>query len=173
MREITIRVPEFTLRNMVLFVLLLGGAVIIWYYKGRTVEPEHVHKESESGPGETVTLTVEALRNAEIKTLEVQPRPLKEWIEATGVVEPDLNHVARVRALARGIVRGVLVRPGEHVQAGQVLFEYDNIEMGELVGEYRTLVSQKGKLEARLKRTEQAAERARSEERRVGKECRL
>ena len=59
-------------------------------------------------------------------------------------------------------MRRVLVRPGEYVQAGQVLFEYDNVEMGELVGEYRTFISQKGKLEARLKLTEQAAERARS-----------
>lgn len=162
MREITIRVPEFTLRNVGLFSLLLGGVVFIWYYKGRSVEPEHVHRESESGPGETVTLTTEALRNAEIKTVEVQPRPLQEWIETTGVVEPVLNRVARVRALARGIVRRVLVKPGESVQAGQVLFEYDNVEMGELVGEYRTLLLQKGKLEARLKLTEQAAERARS-----------
>jgi membrane fusion protein, heavy metal efflux system len=162
MREITIRVPELTLRNMVLFAFLLGGAVFIWYYKGRSVEPEHVHEESERGPNESVALTTEALRNAEIKTIEVHPRPLQEWIEATGVVEPDLNRVARVRALARGIVRRVLVRPGEHVQAGQVLFEFDNVEMGELVGEYRTLLSQKGKLEARLTLTEQAAERARS-----------
>ncbi len=162
MREITIRVPDFTLRNMALFALLLGGAVFIWYYKGRTVEPEHVHEESESGPGETVVLTAEALRNADIKTLEVELRPLKEWLEATGVVEPDLNQVGRVRSLGRGIVRRVLVRPGDRVEAGQVLFEYDNIEMGELLGEYKALLSQKGKLEARVKLTEQAVERARS-----------
>ena len=162
MREITIRVPEFTLRNMLLFTLLLGSAVFIWYYKGRTVQPEHVHEESESGPGETVVLTAEALRNADIKILEVELRPLKEWLEAAGVVEPDLNQVARVRSLGRGIVRRVLVRPGDRVEAGQVLFEYDNIEMGELLGEYKTLLSQKGKLEARLRLTEQSVERARS-----------
>ena len=162
MREITIRIPEFTLRNLVLLALLLGGVVFIWYFKSRTVEPEHVHQVSESGPDETVALTPEALRNAEIQILEVQPRHLQEWIEATGVIEPDLNRVARVRALARGIVRRVFVRPGEPVQAGQVLFEYDNVELGELVGEYRTLLGQRGKLEARLKLTEQAAERARS-----------
>lgn len=162
MREITIRVPEFTLRNMVLLGLLLGGAAFGWYYKGRTVDPEHVHEESERGPGEIVVLTAEALRNAGIKVFEVQPRPLKEWLEVTGVVEPDLNHVARVRALARGIVRQVLVRPGQQVQAGEVLFEYDNIELSELLGEYRTLNSQKAKLEARARLTEQAAERARS-----------
>ncbi len=50
MREITIRVPEFTLRNVILFALMLGGAGFIWYYKGRTLEPEHIHQESESGP---------------------------------------------------------------------------------------------------------------------------
>jgi len=155
MREITIRVPDFTLRNMVLFALLLGPAVFIWHYKGRTVEPEHVHEESESGPGATVALTAEGLRNAEIKTLEVDLRPLQEWLEAAGVVEPDLNQVARVRSLGRGIVRRVWVRPGDRVEAGQALFEYDNIEMGELVGEYKTLLSRKGKLEARLRLTDQ------------------
>ena len=103
MREITIRVPEFTLTKSDLY------SPSCWEEqsssgttKAAPSEPEHVHEESESGPGETVALTPEALRNAEIKTLEVQPRPLQEWIEATGVVEPDLNHVARVRALARG-----------------------------------------------------------------------
>jgi membrane fusion protein, heavy metal efflux system len=162
MREITIRVPEFTLRNMVLFALLLGSAVFIWYYKGRTVQPEHVHEESESGPGETVALTPEALHNADIKTLEVELRPLKEWLEAAGVVEPDLNQVARVRSLGRGVVRRVLVRPGDWIEAGQALFEYDNIESGELLGEYKALLSQRGKLEARVKLTEQTVERARS-----------
>jgi len=162
MREITIRVPDFTLRNMVLFTLLLGGAVFTWYYKGRTVEPEHVHEESQSGPGETVALTAEALRNADIKTLVVELRALKEWLEAAGVVEPDLNQVARVRCLGRGIVRRVLVRPGDQVEAGQVLFDYDNIELGELLGEYKGLLSQKRKLEARVRLTEQSVERARS-----------
>jgi cobalt-zinc-cadmium efflux system membrane fusion protein len=162
MREITIRVPEFTLRNIGLFALLIGCALFIWFYKGRTVEPEHVHEESQGGPGETVVLTVEALRNANIKTLEVERRPLKEWLEATGVVEPDLNQVVHVRSLGRGIVRRVLVRPGDRVKKGQVLFEYDNIELGELLGTYNALVSQKAKLEARLKLTEQAVERARN-----------
>ena len=162
MREITIRVPDLTLRNMLLVTLLLGSAVFIWYYKGRSVQPEHVHEESESGPGETVVLTPEALRNADIKTLDVELRPLKEWLEATGVVEPDLNQVARVRSLGRGIVRRVLVRPGDRVEAGQALFEYDNIELGELLGEYKALLSQKGKLEARVRLSEQSVERARN-----------
>jgi cobalt-zinc-cadmium efflux system membrane fusion protein len=161
MREITIRVPDFTLRNMLLFTLLLGSAVFIWYYKGRSVQPEHVHEESESGPGETVVLTLEALRNANIKILEVERRPLKEWLEAAGVVEPDLNQVARVRSLGRGIVRRVLVRPGDAVEAGQTLFEYDNIELGDLLGEYKALLSQRKKLEARVRLTEQSVERAR------------
>src|SRR4026209_2344184 len=161
MREITIHVPDFTLRNMTLFALLLGGVGFIWYYKGRTVEPEHVHEESESGPGETVVLTLEALRNANIKILEVERRPLKEWLEAAGVVEPDLNQVARVRSLGRGIVRRVLVRPGDAVEAGQTLFEYDNIELGDLLGEYKALLSQRKKLEARVRLTDQSVARAR------------
>jgi cobalt-zinc-cadmium efflux system membrane fusion protein len=162
MREITIRVPDLSPRNVLLFLVLAGGMAFTWYYASRTQEPQHVHQESESGPGDKVLLTPEARSNAQIQTLDVHPRPLQEWLEAAGVVEPDLNHVVRIRPLARGVVRGVYARAGDQVRPNQVLFDYDNLELGELLGEYRTLLSQRGKLEARAKVAAQAAERAQS-----------
>jgi cobalt-zinc-cadmium efflux system membrane fusion protein len=162
MREITIRVPDLSPRNIALFLLLAGGMAFTWYYASRTQEPQHVHQESESAPGDKVILTPEAQHNAQIQTEDVRPRPLQEWLEAAGVVEPDLNLVVRIRPLARGVVRGVYARPGDPVRPNQVLFDYDNMELGELLGEYRTLLSQKAKLEARSKVAQQAAERAQS-----------
>jgi cobalt-zinc-cadmium efflux system membrane fusion protein len=160
MKEVTIRIPDPSPRNIAVTVLLLAGLIFTWYYSTRTTEPEHVHEESEAGPGDKVTLTTEGQQNAQIQTMKIKPTPLQEWLEAPGVVEPDLNRVSRIRLLARGIVRRVHVRPGDRVAAGQVLFDYDNIELGELVGEYRKLLSEEKKLAARARLTEQAADRA-------------
>ncbi len=185
MKEVTIRIPDLSLRNLaVLLVLALGGSLTFWQYCSRAKRPAegaeqrtaesalptegsaesehkkesgHGHKEEASG---TITLSREAVQNAQIQTAEVMLRSLQEWIEVPGVVEPDLNRVVRVRALARGVVRSVPVRLGEQVRAGQLLFEYENIEAAELLGEYRRLVAQQAKLEAHAKAAGQAAERA-------------
>lgn len=187
MKEVTIRIPDLSWRNVaVLLVLVLGGSLTYWQYcsrakrpaegaehrtaeealpKGGSVESQHEkesghgHKEESSLSG-TITLSPEAVRNAQIETSEVMLRSLQEWIEVPGIVEPDLTRVVRVRALARGVVRSVPVRLGEQVRAGQILFEYENIEVAELLGEYRRLVAQQAKLEAHAKAAGQAAERA-------------
>lgn len=160
MRQITIRVPDPSFRNIAVSVLLLGGLLYLWLYSTRTSEPEHFHAESESGPGDKVTLTPEAQKNARIESIEIRPTALQEWLETTGVVEPDLNRIVRVRPLSKGVVRRVLVHPGDRVAAGQVLFEYDNIELGEIAGEYKRLVSEERKLLARAEVARQAADRA-------------
>ena len=186
MKEVTIRIPDLSLRNLaVLLVLVLGGSLTFWQYCSRakrpaedseqrtaesalptdgSVESEHEkesgHEHEQASNSGTMTLTPEAVQNAQIQTAEVMLRSLQEWIEVPGVVEPDLNRVVRVRALARGVVRSVPVRLGEQVKAGQILFEYENIEVAELLGEYRRLVAQQAKLEAHAKAAGQAAERA-------------
>lgn len=57
-------------------------------------------------------------------------------IQATGIVTANESRVAHVRPLARGRILKVAVRSGDRVQAGQVLLTYDNIELGEAVGDY-------------------------------------
>ncbi|MEO6759020.1 MAG: efflux RND transporter periplasmic adaptor subunit, partial [Saprospiraceae bacterium] len=53
-----------------------------------------------------------------------------------GLVTPNETRVARVRPLARGRILKVGVRSGDRVKQGQVLLTYDNIDLGEIVGEY-------------------------------------
>jgi membrane fusion protein, heavy metal efflux system len=185
MKEVRIRIPDLSLRNAaILLVLVLGGSLVWWRSGSRAKRPgdhgaerpalatetsvesehetesQHGHQE-DSSPRGAITLSPEAVRNAQIETTEVTLRSLQEWLEAPGVVDPDLSRVVRVRALARGVVRSVPVRLGEQVQAGQTLFEYENVEIAELLGEYRRLVAQQAKLEAHVKAAAQAAERAR------------
>ena len=161
MRKITLKIPDFTFRTFVILSFLLAGIGLTWYYSPQSVAPEHVHEESEAGgPEDKIILTKEALRNVRIETIEVERRQIKEWLEAPGVVEPNSSHVVRIRVLARGIVRLVHVHLGERVRTGQVLFEYDNVEVGELLGKYRKCLSRKVKLEARSDVARQTAERA-------------
>lgn len=63
-------------------------------------------------------------------------RNLTGVIQATGVVTPNETRVAHIRPLARGRILKVAVRSGERVKQGQVLLTFDNIDLGETVGEF-------------------------------------
>jgi len=161
MRKINLKFLNFTFRTFVILSFLLAVIGLTWYYNSpQNVVTEYVHEESEVGPEDRIILTEEALRNVRIESIEVERRQMKEWLEVPGVVEPNLNQVVRIRVLARGIVRLVHVHLGDRVRTGQVLFEYDNVEMGELLGKYREFLSRKVKLKARSDMARQTAERA-------------
>ena len=83
-----------------------------------------------------IELSPEVQRNANLKIAEVEERPLETMLVATGVVAPDQNRVAHIRPLAQGVAERVLAQMGDRVRAGQPLLNYDNIELGELIGEY-------------------------------------
>lgn len=83
-----------------------------------------------------VELPEAAQRNAGVEILPVRSATLPVTIEVTGVVAPDEARVAHIRPLARGLIEDVRVRLGARVAAGQALVVYDNIALGELIGEY-------------------------------------
>ncbi len=83
-------------------------------------------------------------------------------LEAPGVVEPAQNRIAHIRPLARGIVEDIDVQLGDRVRAGEELLEYDNIELGELTGEYSDTLAGLARLDARRNVTERALARAES-----------
>jgi cobalt-zinc-cadmium efflux system membrane fusion protein len=81
-------------------------------------------------------------------------------IQTTGVVMPNETRVAHVRPLAPGRVEQVHVRTGDRVAAGQALVTYDNIEMGQLAGEYRAAAAAVERAEAEADVARRALERA-------------
>lgn len=114
----------------------LTGATA-WLFLGSPTKVTDAAEEHDGDlPPGTVALTAEAQKNAALELVEVQTRPLPTTIEVTGGVAPDETRVAQIRPLARGVVKRVWVRLGERVARGQPLATYDNIQLGELVGEY-------------------------------------
>ena len=102
-------------------------------------EPKSTPKQTAPGESNLVELTPEAQQNANLKTVEVAERPMDRTLAATGVVVADQNREVHIRPLSRGVAERVLVKLGDRVQAGAPLLAYDNIELGELSGEYLSL----------------------------------
>lgn len=93
------------------------------------------------GPAKTgdtgiVEMGIEAQKNANLSSAVVIEKTIQEMIKATGTISPDEARVAHIFPLAQGIAEKPYVRLGDHVQSGQPLLLYDNIELGETVGEH-------------------------------------
>jgi len=58
------------------------------------------------------------------------------FIEATATIAPDPARIAHIAPLARGRLARIHVQVGDSVNQGAPLFEYDNIELGEAIGDY-------------------------------------
>jgi len=95
-----------------------------------------------------VELGAEAQQSAGLKVVEVRVEPLEGTLVATGVIAPDQQRIAHVFPLARGIIEKIYVQLGDRVRRGQPLVSYDNIDLGQLTGEYLSLRGGLEKLEA-------------------------
>lgn len=119
---------------------LLGALVsggLVWALVGGD---EATHTEAEERPVElpagVVDIPEAAQQNAGVTLAEVRQTTLPIHLEVTGAVAPEGSRVAEVRPLARGLITKVSVQLGDRVRAGQPLLTYDNIQLGERLGEY-------------------------------------
>ncbi|MCL4489270.1 MAG: efflux RND transporter periplasmic adaptor subunit [Chloroflexi bacterium] len=103
-----------------------------------------------------------AQRNIGLQFERAQLRPIERTIQATGVVSPNESRLAHVRPLARGRIESVNVRLGDRVRARQVLLVYDNIELGEVIGQYSSAVAALDKAKADAEVTRRSLERAKA-----------
>ena len=143
-------------RLMIAVGLGLGALILgVWFASRPDSAPSIAEPIEEAREGGLIELSSEAQRNANLKFADVEERPLEAMLVATGVVAPDQNRIAHVRPPAQGIAEQVHAQLGDRVRAGQPLLTYDNIELGELIGEYLTT-------QAEIKREQSQVEVARS-----------
>lgn len=119
----------------VLGALVSGGLVwaIVGGQDSAPAEAEAAHEELPPG---VVEIPEAAQKNAGVKFVEVGRVTLPVHLEVTGAVAPEGSRIAEVRPLARGLITNVAVRLGDRVKKGQALLTYDNIQLGERLGEY-------------------------------------
>jgi cobalt-zinc-cadmium efflux system membrane fusion protein len=119
-------------------------------------------KETTETMSDVVELSPDAQRNTGIEIAPVAERTLSSVIETTGTILPDEARVAHITPLGRGIVQKIFVKLGDRVAQHQPLVQYDNIEVGELSGEYRRLIAQLNKEKAQSAVASRSLERAKS-----------
>lgn len=128
-------------RNGLFLTAAFLAAMAAAFYAGRnTAGPEsRPEAHAEEGRAEAnggVELTPEIQRQFQVRLAPAQMRPIEQTIQATGSVAANETRLAHMRALARGRIDEVSVRLGDRVRAGQRLLTYDNVELGEAIGEY-------------------------------------
>ncbi len=115
---------------------VMGGMSLLWLWQRPVEAPAAEATTSPELPEGLVEIPDAAQRNAAMTVLPATSGRLPVTLEVTGTVRPDDARVAEIRPLARGLIESVAVRLGDRVQAGQPLVVMDNIELGELIGQY-------------------------------------
>ena len=108
-----------------------------WWQQGAVAAPDP--KGGKGGRGEALM----------VKAVTATVKPMPVLIEAVGTAEPE--HSVQVRAQVSGVLKSVLFKEGDKVQAGQVLFEIDP----------RTFQAAYSQAEAQLARDQAQLENAR------------
>ncbi|MBI4892656.1 MAG: efflux RND transporter periplasmic adaptor subunit [Acidobacteria bacterium] len=127
--------------------------------KGASAKDEPSEEHQPSG---RLRMDAAAQKNIGLRFEPAQLRPVTRSLQATGVVSPNESRVAHVRPLAQGRIEKVNVRLGDRVRAGQVLLVYDNIELGEIIGQYSAAVAALGKAKAEAEVTQRSLDRAKA-----------
>ena len=122
--------------------LVLGSAVgagAVWLFSDRpAAESASEEEHADDLPAGVVEIPEAAQKNSNVEIAPVSTTRLPGELEVTGIVTPDESRVAHVRPLARGVVEKIGVSLGSRVTQGQPLLTYDNVELGQLVGDFLT-----------------------------------
>lgn len=108
-----------------------------------------------------ITMSLSAQQHVGLVVTPAAVTRMKEYLHATGTVQPMDNRVASVRPLSRGRVVEVRAKVGDRVTAGQTLAIFDNLEVGDLTAQLQAANAAEEETKARLIPSRRQAERSR------------
>lgn len=125
---------------------------------------QETKKESPGGSetGNRVKMELGAQRNVGLQVQAAETRNVVETLQVTGSVGANETRVGHIRPITQGRILTVSVRLGDTVRAGQTLAVYDNIELGEILGQYGVGLAELEKAKASAEASQKALERARN-----------
>jgi membrane fusion protein, heavy metal efflux system len=139
---------NWKMAGTVIIALVVGivlGASLYTRFAGTNQQPQASADSTEADKpdaAESLPATVRISPESQTEIgIAVEPavlRDLRDTLSATGTVTEDPLRVAHIRPLARGLIEKAYVRLGDRVSKGDPLVEYDNIELGLAIGEYRS-----------------------------------
>lgn len=142
--------------------IIAGGVLVIAVvaflaWRGSSNKPQPAGEKHDP---DQVEVAPEAQKNAGIAIVAAAEQKIQQLVKTTAVISPDESRVAHIFPLSQGIVEDVHVQLGDRVQKGQPLLVYDNIELGESLGEYQNLVGGLNKALAQEQVAKKALDRA-------------
>lgn len=117
-------------------VLMLMAVLVFVFWPRKSAETKPAEEKHEANE---VEVSVAAQKNAGLMVVSTQLQKIQPMIKTTAAVSADESRVAHIFPLSQGIVEEVNVQLGDRVQKGQAMLVYDNIELGESLGEYQNL----------------------------------
>ncbi|HJT70785.1 MAG TPA: efflux RND transporter periplasmic adaptor subunit [Terriglobales bacterium] len=168
--------PRWIIRHRALFeaslaLLVVVFGVALWMKSHPRSEPTSKtdSQEKRTAPGGSDepppnTLRMEALaqRNIGLRNEVAETRTVVQTVRTTGTVGANETRVGHIRALTRGRILKVSVRLGDQVRAGQPLAVYDNIELGEVIGQYGVGLASLKKAQAEAEVARRSVDRAKN-----------
>lgn len=124
------------LARRVTFLPIVIVAVVALDACSRAPEQKPATPASKPEP-DTVTISTEAQARFGFAVARPQRMTPVRFIEATAAIAPDPSRVSHIAPIAKGRIERVYVQVGDAVNHGTPLFGYDNIELGEAIGDYR------------------------------------
>ncbi len=116
-------------------VLLTAGGLAAWYFgpellSSKTAAPEPV-PEDETPPKDRVVLTQAKYDAAHLKFADVTRQPIVPLKWVPGRIEYNARRHTHIKAPSDGVIREILVRTGDTVEAGQPMCVIDSPDIGE------------------------------------------
>jgi cobalt-zinc-cadmium efflux system membrane fusion protein len=125
-------------------------------------KPAAAEESKEDGANKPLKLEVQAQKNIGLLRQQAESRAVVETLQVTGSIGPNETRMAHIRPLTQGRVLDVNATLGDTVRAGQTLAVYDNIELGELLGQYSVGLAASSKARADAEASQKSLERARN-----------
>lgn len=134
-------------RNIIITALCAGA---LWLTacagSGGKVEAEKEAKGDDHGHAHentnTVTFTQEQIKSIGLTTGPIETKQLTAALKTNGVLRVPNQNRATVNSLYSGVVRSLLVQPGNTVRKGQVLATIGNPSFAQSQSEYLTVLTQ-------------------------------
>ncbi|MBI3467212.1 MAG: efflux RND transporter periplasmic adaptor subunit [Planctomycetes bacterium] len=119
--------PRVKSRRLLFFVAVVSAAYagIVWAHEGHKALPTKGARVD----GDTVYLSVEAQKALGLTTAELDIKDLEQAVTATASVVAPWKQHAFVTTKVGGRLERILCRPGDLVEAGQVLAEIESLEL--------------------------------------------
>jgi len=129
---------------IVIVAIVAMAGVEVWLAKQKHAQT----KDAEIELSNVVEITAQAQKNIGLTIVDARMEGVADELTATGIVAPDESRMARIAPVSPGVIADVRVQLGDRVRKGQALLVYDNIELGETLGDYQNLTAMLGKAQA-------------------------